>query len=100
MKLEKMAVALRKINTSYGLDMTDLIILDDIAQKKKHNGQVTIMEIVETSSAASPATVHARIKRMCEGRTLHKIIDDSNLRLRMLDFGPTYHQMVEEVGQV
>ena len=52
MKLEKMAVALRKINKSYGLDMTDLIILDDIAQKKKHNGQVTIMEIVETSSAA------------------------------------------------
>ena len=66
MKMDKLAVALRKINQSYGLDMTDLIILDDIAQKKKHNGQVTIMEIVETSSAASPATIHARIKRMCE----------------------------------
>ena len=99
MKMDKLATALRTINKSYGLDMTDLIILDDVAQKKR-KGQVTIMEIVETSEAASPATVHARIKRMCDGRTLYKIIDDNNLRLRMLDFGPTYHQMVEEVGQV
>jgi hypothetical protein len=94
-----MAVALRKINKSYGLDMTDLIILDDVAQRKR-KGQVTIMEIVETSEAASPATVHARIKNMCASMVLKKQLDETNLRLRTLDFGPTYHQMVEEVGLV
>lgn len=98
--MDKLATALRTINQSYGLDMTDLIILDDVAQKQKGGAQVTIMEIVETSDAASPATVHARIKRMCENKFLQKILHDSNLRLRELDFGPTYHKMVEEVGQV
>ena len=100
MKMDKLATALRRINKLYGLDMTDLIILDDIAQKMKHKKAVTIMEIVEASEAASPATVHARIKRMCENKFLQKILHDSNLRLRELDFGPTYHKMVEEVGQV
>ena len=99
MKMDKLATALRTINKSYGLDMTDLIILDDVAQKKR-KGQVTIMEIVETSEAASPATVHARIKNMCGGMVLKKHLDETNLRVRVLDFGPTYHQMLEEVGQV
>ena len=99
MKMDKLATALRTINKSYGLDMTDLIILDDVAQKKR-KGQVTIMEIVETSEAASPATVHARIKRMCNNQVLRKASDETNLRFRTLDFGATYHQMIEEVGQV
>ena len=100
MKMDKLATALRRINKLYGLDMTDLIILDDIAQKMKHKKSVTIMEIVESSEAASPATVHARIKRMCDHNILHKIIDENNLRFRMLDFGAPYSRLVEELGQV
>jgi hypothetical protein len=54
MKLDKAIQALRKAKESFGLDMTDLIILDEVAQAKKLKKPVTIIEIVDTSSAASP----------------------------------------------
>ena len=53
MKLEKLAMAMRTCRTSFGLDMTDLLILDEVAQAHKSKEEVTIMKIVDSSSAAS-----------------------------------------------
>lgn len=97
MRLDKATQALRKAKESFGLDMTDLIILDEVAQAKKLKKEVTIMEIVDASTAASPATVHERIKRLCTENFLRKDSHPGSLRHRVLDFGPTYYQLDEEL---
>lgn len=99
MKLDKLATVLRTCRKSYGLDMTDLLILDEIAGAHKRKEEVTIMKIVDSSSAASRATVHERIKRLCNEKYLRKDAHPGNLSLRVLALGPTYHQLVEELGR-
>lgn len=99
MKLEKLAAAMRTCRTSFGLDMTDLLILDEVAQAHKSKEEVTIMKIVDSSSAASRATVHERIKRLCNEKYLRKDAHPGSLSLKVLALGPTYHQLVEELGR-
>lgn len=98
MKLDKLAVTLREIKKSFGLDMTDLLILDDVARAQKAIGKVTIMELVESCEAASEATVHARIKKLCDRKFLRKDSEQNNLRNKLLNFGPTYQKLVDVIG--
>ena len=98
MRLDKMATALREARTSFGLDMTDVLILDDVVRKRKQMGEVTIMEIIDSCDAASPATVHARIKRLCENGFLRKDVHPSNLRVRVLDTHDEYDKLVKRLG--
>lgn len=100
MKLEKLGTALRTIKESYGLDMTDLLILDGVARAKKAVGKVTIMDFLESCDAASQATIHKRIKVLCDNNFLDKHADKNNLRNKTLELGPSYYQLVEEVGRV
>lgn len=98
MKLDKMAMALREARMSFGLDMTDLLILDEVVQTRKRMGEVTIMEIVESSTAASRATVHERIKRLCNDGYLRKDPLEGNLRVRVLSTSATYDKLVKRLG--
>ena len=45
MKLDKLTAALAHVRKWFGLDMTDLLILNEIVQAKKTKKQVTIMEL-------------------------------------------------------
>lgn len=98
MKLDKLGTALRTIKESYGLDMTDLLILDGVARAQKAVGKVTIMDFVEACDAASQATVHKRIKVLCDNNFLCKGVESNNLRSKILEFGPRYHRLVGTVG--
>lgn len=90
---------MKQIKGSFGLDMTDVLILDDIERAQKKSGKVTIMEFIESCDVASQATVHARIKKMCNQKFLRKDVEEDNLRNKLLNFGPTYYQLVEAVRQ-
>lgn len=98
MKLEKLAIGMKEAQASFGLDMTDLLILDEVARACKGKEPVTIMKIIESSEAASPATVHARIKRLCAEGYLRKDIHPSNLRIRVLDTDDGYDKLVKRLG--
>lgn len=98
MKLDKLGTVLRTIKESYGLDMTDLLILDGVARAQKAVGKVTIMEFVESCDAASEATIHKRIKVLCDNNFLDKQSEKDNLRSKTLEFGPRYHRLVGTVG--
>lgn len=100
MKLDKLGVALREARKSFGLDMTDLLILDDVVRARKQAGEVTIMEIVESCDAASPATVHERIKRLCANDFLRKDTHPKNLRVKVLDTGGEYDKFIKRLGLV
>lgn len=98
MKLDKIAIALREARASFGLDMTDLMILDDVVRTRKQMGEVTIMEIVDSSDAASRATVHERIKRLCANGFLRKDSHPGNLRVKVLDTHDEYDKLVKRLG--
>jgi hypothetical protein len=84
----------------YGLDATDLMVLDEVMRTKRVAGEVTIMEIVDKSKAASPATVHARIKLLCDMDLLKKSPHHTNLSYRMLDKGPEFDRLTKILGDV
>jgi predicted transcriptional regulator len=100
MKLDKLATALSTAKATYGLDSTDLIVLNEIMTVKRVVGEVTIMEIVDRSSAASPATVHARIKLLCNMNLLKKVPHSINLSYKTLEKGPEYDRLVQTLGEV
>lgn len=100
MRLDKLASALSAVRSAYGLDATDLMVLDEIMRIKRMAGEVTIMEIVDKSEAASPATVHARIKSLCNMDLLKKTPHHTNLSYRMLEKGPEFDQLVKILGDV
>jgi hypothetical protein len=58
------------------------------------------MEIVDKSKAASPATVHARIKLLCDMDLLKKSPHHTNLSYRMLDKGPEFDRLTKILGDV
>jgi hypothetical protein len=100
MRLDKLASALSSMRSEYGLDATDLMVLDEVMRIKRVAGEVTIMEIVDKSKAASPATVHARIKLLCDMDLLKKSPHHTNLSYRMLDKGPEFDRLTKILGDV
>ena len=100
MRLDKLASALSAVRSAYGLDATDLMVLDEVMCTKRVAGEVTIMEIVDKSKAASPATVHARIKLLCDMDLLKKSPHHTNLSYRMLDKGPEFDRLTKILGDV
>jgi predicted transcriptional regulator len=100
MRLDKLASALSAVRSAYGLDATDLMVLDEVMRTKRVAGEVTIMEIVDKSKAASPATVHARIKLLCDMDLLKKSPHHTNLSYRMLDKGPEFDRLTKILGDV
>jgi predicted transcriptional regulator len=84
----------------FGLDAIDVMVLDEVLRLKKSGGEVTIMEIVDRSSVASPATVHARIKSLCEKDILVKVEHKSNMRYKMLEKGPQYVILTKALAEV
>lgn len=100
MRLDKLASALSSMRKEYGLDATDLMVLDEVMRTKRVAGEVTIMEIVDKSKAASPATVHARIKLLCDMDLLKKSPHHTNLSYRMLDKGPEFDRLTKILGDV
>lgn len=100
MKLDKLASALITMRSEYGLDATDLMVLDEVMRTKRVAGEVTIMEIVDKSKAASPATVHSRIKLLCDMDLLQKTPHHTNLSYRMLDKGPEFDRLTKILGDI
>lgn len=100
MKLDKLAEGLRAVMHKFDIDATDLLLLNDILTLKKERGERTIMETIEASKLASPATIHARIKKLTARKLLVKVIDESNLRYKRLETGPAYESLVELLSEV
>lgn len=98
MKMDKLAAALWEAKKSFGLDMTDLLILDEVVQTRKRMGEVTIMEIVDECTAASRATVHERIKQLCANGFLRKDSHPGNLRVKVLNTHDEYDKLVKRLG--
>lgn len=99
MRIEKLANALHNLRSSFGLDGIDMMLLGDMAALKKFEKEVTIMKIVDTSTAASPATIHARIKRLCDEGILVKTEHETNMRYKLLKQGPKYIEVVKLLGE-
>lgn len=100
MRLEKLADALYALRGGFGLDGTDVMVLGDVMRLKKSAGEVTIMEIVDGACAASPATIHARIKRLCDEGLLAKVEREGNMRYKLLEQGPRYIELVKILGEI
>lgn len=99
MKLEKLAAALRELQT-LGLNGTDVLVLDEIARTLKQGDEATIMKIMNSQIAASPATAHNRIKKLCDEGYLRKQSDPKNLRFKALELAKNYDKLVERLGAV
>jgi hypothetical protein len=95
MKLDKLAQGIALARWQFNLDATDILVLDYAASAIKERKSVTIMEIVDQSGIASPATIHARIKQLCDQRYFDKIAHPTNMRYKMLEFGPAYTRFIE-----
>lgn len=99
MKLEKLAAALRELH-GLGLTTIDVLIFDDIAKTLRQGDEATIMKIMNSQFAASPATVHSRIKKLCDEGYLFKNSDPKNLRFKTLEPAKGYDKLVERLGAI
>ena len=100
MKLDKLANALRTAQTNHGLDAVDLILLDEIVNQMRQPDPVTIMEVIRSSVAASQATVHSRIKKLCVQDILKKVDHPGSLRHKVLVRGPMFTSLTQDLAGV
>lgn len=99
MKLEKLAEGMRRAR-EWELDSTDVMLLADIAAQIRAKTPVTIMALVEHCDAASPATNHARIKKLCGKRILRKMECAGSLRHKVLDKGERFDEFMNDLAGV
>lgn len=100
MKLDKLAGALRTMRLNHGLDDVDLLLLDEIITHMRQPDPVTIMEVIRASDAASPATVHTRIKKLCAQNILKKEDHPGSMRHKVLARGPLFNLMTKQLAEV
>jgi DNA replication protein DnaC len=100
MKLEKLAEALRQMRDSHNLDAVDLLVLDEITYQMRSPDPVTIMEVIKACDAASPATVHTRIKKLCAQNILRKDDHPGSLRYKVLARGELFNDLTKQLAGV
>ena len=100
MKLDKLANALRTTRMNHSLDDVDLILLDEVVNQMRQPDPVTIMEVIRASVAASPATVHARIKKLCAQDILKKVDHPGSGRHKVLARGPMFNTLTQDLAGV
>lgn len=101
MKIEKLIEAVRLMKGRFNLDMIDLIILNEaLTRDKQIPDEVTIMEIVDYCDAASPATIHKRIKKLCAAEFLKKTEHPDDVRFKVLTKGERYDLLVKYLAEV
>jgi len=100
MKLEKLSEAMRLARDHWDLDAIDLLLLAQIAQQMKDKESVTIMQLVDSSDAASPATNHARIKSLCKRNYLKKVESQESLRYKVLEKGDRFDKFLADLARV
>ena len=99
MKLDKLASALW-LTRAHGLDEIDVLIINDVLVGLAAKEEVTITKIMISSKAASPATIHARIKKLCDVNILKKVTQTDNLRIKELETGPAFQKLIDELREV
>jgi predicted MarR family transcription regulator len=99
MKLEKLSEAVRAART-WGLDPIDVLLLARVHEQIKAKEPVTIMQLVNNSDAASPATNHARVKRLCAEGFLKKVECTKSLRHKVLEKGDQFDEFLFHLAEV
>ena len=101
MKIEKLTEAVQLMKDTFNLDMIDLIVLREaLTRDKQMPHEVTIMEIVDFCDAASPATIHSRIKKLCAADLLKKTEHPDDVRFKVLTKGDKYDDMLKQLAEV
>lgn len=100
MKLEKLSEAIRLARAHWDLDAIDLLLLAQIAEQMQAKKPVTIMQLVDTSDAASPATNHARIKTLCKRNYLKKVESPDSLRHKVLEKGARFDKFLADLARI
>jgi RIO-like serine/threonine protein kinase len=100
MKLENLSGAIQLARANWDLDAIDLMLLAKIAAQMKTKEPVTIMQLVESSDAASPATNHARIKSLCKRNYLKKVESAESLRYKVLEKGDRFDKFLADLARI
>jgi predicted transcriptional regulator len=99
MKIEQLTKSLRMVNTEYELDWTDVLVLGEVL-RLMDKGEVTIMEILALEGIASPATIHVRLRKLCDKQLLTKSERESNNRYKVLTKGPKLDRLLTKLEKV
>ena len=100
MKLENLSGAIQLARANWDLDAIDLMLLAKIAAQMKTKEPVTIMQLVKSSDAASPATNHARIKSLCKRNYLKKVESAESLRYKVLEKGDRFDKFLADLARI
>ena len=96
MKLEKYLMKLKDIRFKYGITPVGLLLLSQYVEESKR-GEVTIMNLVEDSPHASPATAHKYLKALIRQKVL-AMQDTTDGRRKLLVKGKKYEELEKFVG--
>lgn len=99
MKLDKLAQAVNSLYAKFGVDTTDILILNDVIERNKQ-GDVLTMQFIKNFSGASEATTHARMKKLLDCGLLSRVGDDRNLRIKKLKPTPKTNELVKYLAEI
>lgn len=99
MKLDKLAQALNTMYSTYGVDSTDLLIINSVIEMNKR-GDVLTMQFLKNFKSASLATAHARMKKLVDCGLIARTGDANNLRIKKLQPTPLTSELVKHLAEI
>lgn len=100
MRLDKLAAALNGLRSKYKVDGTDVLILNAILALKREHDEVLTMQFIASFKGASPATTHARMKKLLRYGLLARVVDDTNLRVKKLEPTAKTNELVKYLAEI
>jgi len=83
MKLDNFSHAIKMLRMDYGLDSTDVLIINEL-MRMRGKGDVPTMTLIKNFTESSQATTHTRVKKLIKAGWIERTNDEDNLRLRKL----------------
>ena len=100
MELHALHNALDMARRKHELTDDDVAVLQQVAAAQAAGEATTVMKTVEHPYVVSPATIHARVKRLCERGFLIKTEQKSNMRYKILMLGPKATDFIDELKMI
>lgn len=97
MKLDKYVTKLKEIQFKYGVSPMCLLILGQFLEADKKEDEVTIMNIIERSPHASPATIHKYLHTLLDKKIL-VMQGTTDGRKKVLARGKKFEELEKFVG--
>lgn len=98
--LQKLVGTLDEVKNKFGLDVTDLKLIDAARSRWDENRDIRVTDFVRIVDSSSPATVHYRVSRDLVSKKIFQLKPNpEDAREKLVIKGSKYNSLIKFLGE-